>query len=108
MPSLIELLHNGLNLAVAFQLVRPLVRLALQSSTVTGKASGSGSSSVVAYGGVELCPPHLARWHPFSADVFGAISAAAPEGGWPSSLSLELLSLFWSLSMYDIMLPKMR
>jgi hypothetical protein len=98
-----ELIQSGrLPLAVAFQLTRPLVRLALQTSMtspVTGATPGSAAA----------CPAHLQRWHPFSRDVLDAIAAAAPaEGGWPSTVSLEFFSLFWSLSMYDLTLPKAR
>jgi THO complex subunit 2 len=40
--------------------------------------------------------------------MLDAITLAAPEGGWQQNVSLEFLSMFWSLSMYDLYLPKTR
>ncbi|CAM9500809.1 unnamed protein product, partial [Ectocarpus fasciculatus] len=107
-PSLQELVHDGgLTLAVAFQLIRPLVRIALQSSVSSAKNANSetAKAAAVTSANVENCPAHLQRWHPFSPSILSAISEAAPEGGWPEGISMEFFSLFWSLSMYDLKLP---
>ncbi|KAJ1415485.1 transcription factor/nuclear export subunit protein 2-domain-containing protein, partial [Ochromonadaceae sp. CCMP2298] len=91
MPDLRSLLGEvGLAVPVCFQLVRPLLRAALQS----------GLSPAAA-------PPALARWHPLG-DVGklvgpqGAILPANPVWG---LLSPRLYVLFWSLSLYDIRVP---
>lgn len=100
LPSMKELIQEGgLPLSTAFQLVRPIVRLALQSS-LNKNPEGLGS--------IEFCAPNLLKWHPFSQNMLDAIAIAAPEGGWQQNVSLEFLSIFWSLSMYDLYLPKTR
>ena len=106
---------GGLSLGVAFQLIRPLVRLALQSCyTADGSEVGDkrppNKAKVIANACLspEKCPSHLQRWHPFSPNILEAITSAYAEGKWPEGISVEFLSLFWSLSTYDLKVPVSR
>lgn len=113
-PSLDELIQvGGLSVAVAFQLVRPLIRLALQScvtefSQMDPNNADSLRAAAACCNNVDNCPEHLQRWHPFSPSICGAIASACPEGGWPEGISMDFFSTYWSLSMYDLRLPMSR
>lgn len=91
MPPMNELINEiGLSIPVAFQLVRPLVRAALNY--------GEDPSSA---------PPNLQRWHPFSEDMKMVMRNHLPSEVW-TSISVELYMTFWSLSLYDLNVPSAR
>ena len=93
MPPLSSLLGPvGLAVPVAFELVRPIMRAALQCGPTP-----------------EACPAYLQPWHPFSAEMIGCITAYlaadASRAEAAMHLSPSLFVLFWSLSLYDVCLP---
>lgn len=91
MPPMSYLLGEfGLSIPIAFQLVRPLVRAALQYGEYP-------SSS----------PPNLQQWHPFSQDMKQVVCQYLPSDVW-NAISPELYLTFWSLSIYDVFLPKLK
>jgi THO complex subunit 2 len=78
----------GLNVSVAFQLVRPLIRAALHY--------GEDPSAA---------PPELQNWHPYSNEMKDVVCQHLPAEVW-TALSPELYLTFWSLSLYDVFVPK--
>lgn len=91
MPSMRYLLNDiGLAIPIAFQLIRPLLRIALQY--------GDNPSSA---------PAHLQQWHPFSQDMKDIVYQYLPSDIW-NAISPELYLTFWSLSLYDVFLPKIK
>lgn len=91
MPSMSYLLGDvGLAIPIAFQLVRPLVRAALHY--------GENPNSA---------PPNLQQWHPFSQDMKNVVCQYLPADVW-CAISPELYLTFWSLSVYDVFLPKLK
>lgn len=78
----------GLNVSVAFQLVRPLIRAALHYGEDPASA-----------------PPELQNWHPYSNEMKDVVCQYLPAEVW-SALSPELYLTFWSLSLYDVFVPK--
>jgi THO complex subunit 2 len=89
MPPMRYLLNEiGLAVPVAFQLVRPLVRAALHY--------GEDPSAA---------PPALQTWHPFSMEMKTVVCEHIPPDVW-TALSPELYLTFWSLSLYDVFIPK--
>ena len=110
MPSMQTLLSDiGLAVPVAFQLVRPLVRLALQCGMdIQAKARKGGSNQYIVTPEVlAAIPPNLRQWHPFSPEMKALVTSHLPIEVW-SALSVELYLTFWSLSLYDIMVPSSR
>jgi hypothetical protein len=109
------LVDIGLAVPVAFQLVRPLVRLALQCGmeiqAKARKGGGGGGGSSHKYNVtpevLAAIPVTLRQWHPYSPDMKALVRAHLPAEVW-SSLSVELYLTFWSLSLYDIMVPSAR
>lgn len=91
LPKLDNLLGEvGLAVPVAFQLIRPIVRAALQ------------------YGQDYLAAPAILQdWHPFSPQMKGAVIKHLPAAIW-TTLSPELFMTFWSLSLYDLSVPVTR
>ena len=88
-PPMRHLLSDvGLNVSVAFQLVRPLIRAALHY--------GEDPSAA---------PTELQNWHPFSAEMKSVVCENLPPDVW-TALSPELYLTFWSLSLYDVFVPK--
>eukprot|EP01031_Cornospumella_fuschlensis_P026855 gene26855-32454_t len=93
MPSFPTLVHDiRLSMSVAFQLVRPLVRSALQS----------GYDNHTQVSGV------MQGWHPFSSDIASFIRLSMESSNVWRSVSERLFLLFWSLSVYDIQAPSDR
>lgn len=91
MPPMRYLLGDvGLAIPIAFQLVRPLVRAALQY--------GDNPTSA---------PANLQQWHPFSNEMKDVVCQYLPEDIW-CAISPELYLTFWSLSLYDVFLPKIK
>ena len=92
MPSLATLLGDvGLSVPVAFQLVRPFMRAALKHGVDPAAA-----------------PHYLQSWHPFSETMRAAIQQhVGPPALW-ETLSPRFFLLFWSMSLYDIRVPKSR
>ena len=91
MPSLHQLVNEvGLSLPIAFQLVRPLFRAAIQTSHDP-----------------DAVPDNLKPWHPFNPLIKVLIQSKFPETYW-EVVSPELYITFWSLSLYDIIQPKSR
>jgi THO complex subunit 2 len=91
MPPMRYLLSDiGLAIPIAFQLVRPLVRAALQY----------GDNPATA-------PPNLQQWHPFSQEMKEVVCQSLPADIW-CAISPELYLTFWSLSLYDVFLPKVK
>lgn len=94
MPPISALVKEvRLSISVAFQLVRPLVRSALQS----GYDSHSQNSSGVLQG-----------WHPFSSDIASFVRENLENSNIWSCISERLYIIFWSLSVYDIYAPSDR
>lgn len=94
MPPLSALLGQvGLAVPVALELVRPIMRAALQF----------GPSA-------EQCPEHLRPWHPFSAAMTECVAAHLQADSSRAEvarfLSPSLFLLFWSLSLYDVHVPE--
>lgn len=101
MPSIEELTQEiGLSIPIVFQLVRPLIRAALQSSDNPSVTAG--------------CPSYLVSWHPFGAEIQGLLPSLleklypAKEEEAGKNISKELFILFWSLTLYDIYVPAER
>jgi hypothetical protein len=91
MPPMSSLLtDSGLSLPIAFQLTRPLIRAAFQAS--------ENYSQV---------PEHLKQWHPSSPQIEAVMKTHLPESVW-TTVSTELVTLFWSLSLYDLSAPVKR
>jgi hypothetical protein len=91
MPDLSVLLDEvGLAVPVAFQLVRPLLRAALQSGVDPAAA-----------------PAHLQRWHPFGTHITALVQSLKPAEMW-QHMSQRLFIIFWSLGLYDIRVPVAR
>ena len=92
MPDLSVLLGEvGLAVPVAFQLVRPLLRGALQF--------GLDPSSA---------PAHLQRWHPFGEHMSELVSSLIQPSAMWAHLSPRLYIIFWSLGLYDTKVPVSR
>eukprot|EP01041_Mallomonas_annulata_P007237 gene7237-14767_t len=91
MPSMRALLTDfGLNVPVAFQLVRPIIRAALE------------------YGEDPLSAPlSLQCWHPFGNDMSEIVREHLPVDTF-EFMSPQLYMMFWSLSLYDLSTPKNR
>ena len=111
MPPLKTLLVDiGLAIPVTFQLIRPLVRLSLQyGMELQSKASEDEMKNqfVVTSEILEQIPENLRQWHPYSPDMKSLIASVLPGEVW-SAISVELYITFWSLSLYDIMVPSSR
>jgi THO complex subunit 2 len=112
MPSMKTLLVDiGLAVPVAFQLVRPLVRLALQCGMDLQAEAHSGSAQSCQYlvtpEVLEAMPASLRQWHPYSPEMKALVMSHLPAEVW-SAISIELYLTFWSLSLYDIMVPSTR
>lgn len=92
MPDVSVLLDEvGLEVPVAFQLVRPLLRAALQCGVDPAAA-----------------PAHLKRWHPFGTHLTSVVETLIrPVSMW-EHLSPRLYALFWSLGLYDLRVPTER
>jgi THO complex subunit 2 len=91
MPSMRYLLNDiGLAIPIAFQLIRPLLRIALQYGVNPTSA-----------------PIHLQPWHPFSEEMKEIVYQYLPSDIW-NAISPELYLTFWSLSLYDVFLPKLK
>jgi hypothetical protein len=91
MPPMHSLLTEiGLSIPVAFQLVRPIIRAALEC--------GEDPSTV---------PSALRQWHPFGPEMIDVIQKHFPVDTW-SVLSPQLMIVFWSLSLYDLSTPTSR
>lgn len=108
MPPMKTLLGEiGLAAPVAFQLVRPLVRLALQyGMDIQSKASSKAGSTqyIVTPEVLDSIPANIRQWHPYSPEMKELIQSHLPTEVW-SGISVELYLTFWSLSLYDIMVP---
>ena len=90
MPSFSSMVEEvGLAVPIAFQLVRPIVREALQCS--------SDPLS-------DKLPPYLAKWHPFGDAISSVLARVLPSALW-TIVSPKLYVLFWCLSLYDIKMP---
>ena len=91
MPPL-ETMLGELKMAVpvAFQVIRPLMRAALQCGENLADA-----------------PIYLQRWHPSSPEVISAAKNCLPKETW-EYITPEFLISFWSLSLYDISVPEKR
>lgn len=89
MPDLSVLLDEvGLAVPVAFQLVRPLLRAALQFGVNPANA-----------------PPRLQRWHPFGETMMKLVTTLIrPSSIW-EVMSPRLYVLFWGMGLYDIKVP---
>lgn len=112
MPPMKTLLGDiGLAVPVAFQLVRPLVRIALQfGMDIQAKAKeeeGGSNQFVVTPEVLAAIPANLRQWHPYSPEMKALVTAHLPAEVW-TALSVELYMTFWSLSLYDIMVPSSR
>jgi THO complex subunit 2 len=91
MPSFSSMINEiGLAIPVAFQLVRPIVRAALQCGEEPTNS-----------------PEYLQKWHPYSNEMKSVITTHLPEELW-NYMSPELYITFWSLSLYDIRIPAAR
>jgi THO complex subunit 2 len=90
MPGLRELVVDiGLSVSLAFQLVRPLLRAALQHS-----ASSTASM-----------PSYLQRWHISSPEIRQVVEEKLSANDLWQSVSLDFYLTFWTLSTYDIYTP---
>ena len=93
MPSIKSMIDEiGLTLPVVFQLIRPIVRAALQYSADPNDAS---------------VPAYLVNWHPFSDVMLSTINSYVPADVL-AVISPNLFITFWSLSVYDIYTPGTR
>lgn len=91
MPSMSSLLNeSGLTLSVAFQLVRPIVRAALQCGDQPSDA-----------------PDYLRDWHPFGDTMLSLVRNNLPAQTW-DVISPDVLITFWSLGLYDLSCPVSR
>lgn len=92
MPELSVLLDEvGLAVPVAFQLVRPLLRAALQFGPNPTNA-----------------PPRLQRWHPFGETMTKLVTTLIHPASIWEVMSPRLYVLFWGLGLYDIKVPVSR
>jgi THO complex subunit 2 len=92
MPDMSVLLDEvGLEVPVAFQLVRPLLRAALQCGVDASAA-----------------PAHLKRWHPFGPHITTVVKTLIHPASIWEHLSPRLYVLFWSLGLYDLRVPAAR
>ena len=91
MPPMHSLLNEiGLSVPVAFQLVRPIMRAALEKGT-----------------SLEDVPAAFRPWHPLSPDMLSVVQRYLPPDTW-EVLSPQLVSMFWCLSLYDLSSPQAR
>lgn len=89
MPDLSVLLGEvGLAVPVAFQLVRPLLRAALQYGVDPSAA-----------------PPRLQRWHPFGQTMADLVSSLIRPASLWEVMTPRFYILFWGLGLYDIKVP---
>jgi THO complex subunit 2 len=84
------ILEHGLDIQVAFQLVRPLIRAALQHGT-----------------DFKAAPKWLRRWHPLHSQITGALEKVLGTAH-EKCLTTEMLVLFWCCSLTDIHVPEQR
>jgi len=92
MPDLSVLLGEvGLAVPVAFQLVRPLLRAALQYGVDPSAA-----------------PPRLQRWHPFGQTMADLVSTLIRPASLWDVMTPRFYILFWGLGLYDIKVPVSR
>ena len=92
MPDLSVLLGEvGLAVPVAFQLVRPLLRAALQYGVDPSAA-----------------PSRLQRWHPFGDTMATLVRTLIQPASLWDAMSPRFYVLFWGLGMYDIKVPVTR
>jgi THO complex subunit 2 len=105
MPSMKTLLVDiGLAVPVVFQLVRPLVRLALQCGMELQAKMNKSTDFIATPEVIAAIPANLRQWHPYSLEMKALVEAHLPAEVW-SAISVELYLTFWSLSLYDIMVP---
>ena len=112
MPSMDTLVSEiGLSMPVTFQLVRPLMRLALQHGIELhhskNKQSNEKDNNFCSDEILNQIPSNLRRWHPYSPEIMSLVKSHLPAEVW-SSMSVELYVTFWSLSLYDIIVPSSR
>ena len=92
MPDLSVLLGEvGLAVPVAFQLVRPLLRAALQYGVDPSAA-----------------PCRLQRWHPFGDTMTTLVRTLIQPASLWDVMSPRFYVLFWGLGLYDIKVPVTR
>jgi len=92
MPDLSVLLGEvGLAVPVAFQLVRPLLRAALQYGVDPSAA-----------------PSRLQRWHPFGDTMATLVRTLIQPASLWDVMSPRFYVLFWGLGLYDIKVPVTR
>lgn len=92
MPDLSVLLGEvGLAVPVAFQLVRPLLRAALQYGVDPSSA-----------------PTRLQRWHPFGETMTSLVRTLIQPASLWDVVSPRFYVLFWGLGLYDIKVPVTR
>lgn len=115
-PAIGNLLSSyHLGAAEAFAIARPIIRRslfkdALQSDTSKsdkGKASDSKKRPdeiEAAKRKAEELDGLLAKWNPYSEAMGSALRQALPESLW-TVMNLSLYTTFWSLSLYDLVVP---